>query len=175
MLDTILYSKQFYADKTSLLMVELNINNSLRNEFIKYKSYFGAAERISKFVRYNLDIYTVHDLEIGILSSITGAKEIDIEEVLKIIFIEGLDEEDNKYYKWFVKFVMEDVFWSYIGLKYGYYQENRSLKKLYIHIVSSALAIDIDEEKLSKIRNFIGNNKPNCKLFINHWRMHRLC
>lgn len=174
MLDTMLYSKQFYADKTSLLMVELRINNSLRNEFSKYKSYFGAAERRSKFLRYDLDIYTVHDLEVGILSSITGAKEIDIEEVLKIILIEGLDEEDNKYYQSFCKFGMEEVFWRYIKSKYGYHQENRSLKKLYIHIVSSALAMDIDEEKLSKIRGFIGDSKPNCKLFINHWMMHRV-
>lgn len=173
LLDTMIYSKEFFADNISLMMKELNIDSSLRKDFVKYKSYFGAISRRNRFLKFEEHIGNEDQLKIGILSSITNAKSIDFEEVVKIIFMESLNESENKYFEEFKKYNVIDVFWHYADLKYGYNQNDKHIKKLFIFILTTALSIDIDNDRLRKIKDYIGNNKPNCKLFINHWMLNR--
>jgi len=172
LLDMMLYSVQFYADKTSLLMNELEIDIALRKTFITYKDFFNAEERRKRFSKYGGPINQVEQLELCMLAAIMGAKSNEFEEVLKRMFIESIQEADNKYYQTFEKYNMDQVFWKYVHIKYGYSEANKSLKKLFIYIVSTVLASSIKEEKLGKIKAFIGSNKPNCIIFIDHWLNH---
>ena len=83
-------------------------------------------------------------------------------------------EGDNRFYQAFEKFNLEKVFWKYCHIKYGYSDTSETLRKLFIYIVSTVLASTIKEEKLGRIKQFIGSNKPNCIIFIDHWLNHRV-
>lgn len=175
LLDMMLYSFQFYADKTSLIMNELQVDVTLRKTFTDYKEFFNAEDRIKKFSRYGgQPIDQAEQLELYILAAITGAKSTEFEEILRMVFIISVVEDDNKYYQAFEKYNMEKAFWKYAHVKYGYSDANKSLRKLFIYIVSTVLASSIKEEKLSRIKPFIGSNKPNCIIFIDHWLNHSI-
>lgn len=174
LLDMMLYSVQFYADKTSLIMNELHIDVALRKTFIDYKEFFNAEDRIKKFSKYGGAIDQAEQLELCILAVITGSKSTEFEEILKMVFIESVVEGDSKYYQAFRKYNMEKAFWKYAYIKYGYSDANKSLRKLFIYIVSTVLASSIREEKLGRIKPYIGSNKPNCIIFIDHWLNHSI-
>ena len=174
LLDIVVYSEQFYADKTSLTMKELQIDISLRNIFSEHKEFFNSIDRKNKFDKFEEIIDTKEKLELGILGAVCNSKTIEFEEVLKVVLMESLNEEDNKYYIAFKKYNIEKVFWDYAKIKYGFDKENKTLTKLFVHIISTVLGSYINEDKLSRISEFIGKNKPNCVVFIDHWINHKI-
>jgi len=174
LLDIVVYSEQFYADKTSLTMKELEIDISLRDIFSEHKEFFNSMERRNKFDRFEETIDTKEKLELGILGAVCNSKTIEFEEVLKVVLMESLNEQDNKYYTAFKKYNIEKVFWDYAKIKYGFAKENKTLTKLFVYIISTVLGSYINEEKLSRISEFIGKNKPNCVVFIDHWVNHKI-
>ncbi len=173
LLDMMIYSDEFYADKTSLIMKELNIDVSLRKIFNEYKVYFNAVERRNRFEKYEKCVDTEGKLKLTILGALCNSKTNSFEEILKVVLMESLDENNNKYYLSFQKYNMKSVFWDYAKFKYGFDNKDKALKKLFIYIVSTVLGNYINEEKLQRISNFIGKNKPNCVIFIDHWMNHK--
>lgn len=173
LLDLMLYSEQFYADKTSLIMKELDIVVSLRKVFSEYKDFFNAVERRKKFDRYEEKIDSEEKLELAILGALCNSRTIGFEEVLKIVLMESLEEQKNKYYISFQKYNVDNVFWSYVKLKYGFDKQDKTLNKLFIYLISTVLGNYINEDKLGRIGNFIGKNKPNCVVFVDHWINHK--
>ena len=47
--DTVKYSREFYADKSSLICIDLNIPRQLKAVVEKHKKFFNAEARYSKF------------------------------------------------------------------------------------------------------------------------------
>ncbi|MFL0251148.1 BREX-1 system phosphatase PglZ type A [Clostridium neuense] len=173
LLDIALYSEQFYADRASLIMKELEIDVNLRNTFNEYKDFFNAIERRKKIGKFEFNIDTKEKLELAIMGALCNSKTIEFEEILKIILMESLDEEENKYYINFQKYNIDKAFWKYAKIKYGFDKENKTLKKLLIYLISTVLGSYISEDKLRRISEFIGKNKPNCVIFIDHFQNHR--
>lgn len=172
-LDLMLYSEQFYADKTSLIMKELDIDVSLRKIFSEYIDFFNAVERRKKFDRYEEKIDSEEKLELAILGALCNSKTIGFEEILKIVLMDSLEGQENKYYTSFQKYNIDNVFWNYAKSKYGFDKQDKTLKKLFIHLISTVLGNYINEDKLGRISNFIGKNKPNCVVFVDHWINHK--
>jgi uncharacterized protein (TIGR02687 family) len=155
-------------------MQELNIDNSIRADFSNYKQFFGAIDRRNKLSKYGEIISTREKLELAILAALCGSKTIDIEEILKIVLMENIEESENKFYEVFYNYNISEAFWYYISIKYGFDDKKPTLKKLFLYIVSTAIGSYIEEEKLSRIKNFIGKNKPNCIVFLDHWINHKI-
>lgn len=173
-LDIILYSESFYADKTSMIMRDLNIEDNLRHEFSKYKSFFYAEEMCDSFSKVVSSVSENKTLEIGILTTISKVITLDFEEVVKAVLCNGLDNEENAIYLEMDKYNAVNLFWNYCRVYYGYNLEDRSLKKLFAFIVTTALSSYLKEENLSPLKSYIGNSKPNCIVLIDHWINHKV-
>ncbi|MGU8577598.1 BREX-1 system phosphatase PglZ type A [Clostridium perfringens] len=173
-LDIILYSESFYADKTSMIMRDLNIEDNLRHEFSKYKSFFYIEEMCDSFSKVVSSVSENKTLEIGILATISKVITLDFEEVVKAVLCNGLDNEENAIYLEMDKYNAVNLFWNYCRVYYGYNLEDRSLKKLFAFIVTTALSSYLKEENLSTLKSYIGNSKPNCIVLIDHWINHKV-
>lgn len=173
LLDMFLYSESFYADKTSMIMRDLNIEDNLRHEFTKYKKFFAAGKRCESFNKIVTSVSENKTLELGILATISKIKTLDFEEVVKAVLCEGMDEEENSIYIEMKKYQVDKIFWMYCKLIYGFNLEDKSLRKLFSFIVTTALSSYIREDKLSTLKSYIGNSKPNCIVFIDHWINHK--
>lgn len=172
-LDITIYSESFYADRTSMIMRELNINDSLRQEFSKYKVFFNSEKRRGIFNSIISKVEDTRSLELGIIGALSKGKILDFEESTKSILCVGLENDNNSIYKDMAKYNILDAFWNYCRSYYGYNLEERSLNKLFTFIITTSLSSYIKEEKLIGLKRYIGSSKPNCIVFIDHWINHR--
>ncbi|MED1850084.1 BREX-1 system phosphatase PglZ type A [Brevibacillus borstelensis] len=174
LLDTLLYSKSFYADKISLIMNELKIDASLRSVVKKYEKFFGNKDRLRKFKAFEITTYSEETIELAIMGVLCNLKSPDFEDVVKVILIDNLNDSENKYLDMIGKFFDTQVFWKYVSERYGFEQSNPTLKGLFLHLTVSALSHAIEERHLSLIKNYIATrNKSNAFVFIDHWMHHK--
>ena len=127
--DTIKYSKEFFADRASLLMVDLNIPETYKHVIQKYLKFFAAKDRTQRFYDLELDHYTTETIEVGLMSVLTKSKNPTFEEVVRIILVED-DAEESGYLAEFKKYQLDDAFWKLCSQEFGYIDENPSIVKL---------------------------------------------
>ena len=176
LIDIVLYSQIFYADKLSMDLDDLGISVSLRETCEKYEKFFNNNKRIDKLSKLNIKDYTEETLELGMIASLCGSKTIDTEEIFRNIFIKSIDEygyicedEDNKYYTDIKSILGTDILLKYANKYYGFNSEEFSIKKLLIAIIITALSKDIDADLLSNYNSYISKEKSSCCLFIDRW------
>jgi uncharacterized protein (TIGR02687 family) len=174
LIDTVYYSKTFYADKISLLLSDLGIDSSLRAIVKKYEKFFNK-KNTQKFKSYGIQVYSEETIDIAIMSILCNIKTPDFEEVLKTVLKESLSEEENKYIISMVKYFDINVFWKYVSHLYDYDRENKSLKTLFMHLTVTALSHSVEESMLTNVKSFIAErNKSNSLVFIDHWMHHKV-
>ncbi|SDT09111.1 TIGR02687 family protein [Paenibacillaceae bacterium GAS479] len=174
LLDTILYSKTFYADKISLIMNELNIDPSLRSSVKKNEKFFGSKDRVRKFKGFEVSAFTEGSIEQVMMSALCSLKTPDFEDVLKVVLMDTLDDSQNKYLELITKYIGLEVFWNAVAERYGYEQNQKSLKTLFIHLTVTALSHAVNEKRLSMVKNYTATrNKSNALVFIDHWMHHK--
>ncbi|MCC3359421.1 BREX-1 system phosphatase PglZ type A [Bacillus sp. REN16] len=172
--DTVFYSKTFYADRISLILSELNIDPSLRAVIKKYERFFNNKERFRKFSALNIETYSEQIIELSIMSVLCNVKTPDFEEVLKAMLMDTLEDSENKYLSLMEKFFDVEVFWNYVSNHYGYEQEKKSLKTLFIHLAVTAFSQSVADGDIWDLEVFISNrNKTNAVVFIDHWMHHK--
>ncbi|WGV00262.1 BREX-1 system phosphatase PglZ type A [Bacillus altitudinis] len=174
LVDTVLYSKTFFADRVSLLLSELHIDPSLRATVKKHERFFSNKERFRKFKAFGIEPYTEETIELAIMSVLCNIKTPDFEAVLKTVLMDTLDDNDNKYLSLMERFFELDVFWAYVANHYGYERETKTLKTLFIHLTVTAFNHSVNEDYLTAIQDFIAErNKANALVFIDHWMHHK--
>jgi len=174
LMDTVLYSKTFYADRVSLILNELQMDSSLRTIVKKYEKFFDHKERFRKFQAYNLSSYSEEIIELAIMSVLCHVRTPDFESVLKSVLMDSLDDNDNKYLASFGKYSLLDAFWHFVSTRYGYDRQEKSLKTLFIHLTVTAWSHSVDEVYLANIKDYIATrNKANALVFVDRWMHHK--
>lgn len=174
LLDTVLYSKTFYADRISFILCELQIDPSLRTVVKRYERFFNNKERLRKFQAYGIENYTEENIELAIMGVLCNEKTLDFEAVLKTVLMDTLDDHKNKYLSLMDRFFDSTVFWEYVANHYGYERERKTLKTLFIYLTVTAFSHFVNENYLTSVKEFIGlRNRTNALVFIDHWMHHK--
>lgn len=127
--DTIKYSKEFFADRASLLMMDLQIDEKYKKVIEKHMKFFGAKDRTQRFYDLDLDHYTSASIEIGMMSVLAKTKNAIFDEVLRTILTED-DIESSTILEEFKKYQLDEAFWRFCNQEYGYIDEEPSVVKL---------------------------------------------
>jgi len=165
--DTVLYSKRFYADRVSLLMVDLGIDQELKPVIQRYIKFFGAKDRTQKFYDLGIDTYSEDAIIIGLMSVLCKVKISNFEEVLKAVIIEG-ELEENKFLEEFEKYDLKNQFWKMCEIQLGYSDLNPTIEKLlitmFVTYTQKQLKVDVPDSwkrflsfKSGSIMAFLGN------------------
>lgn len=127
--DTIHYSKEFFADRASLLALDLGIEEQYKPVLQEYMKFFQSKERAQKFYDLGLVHYDRKNIETGLLSVLSRAKTASFEEVARIVLSEE-DLEENKCLAEFDRFGLTESFWQFCEETFGYRDSKPSLSKL---------------------------------------------
>lgn len=127
--DMLQYSKQFFADRASLIMIDLGIDNSLKPYIQKYIKFFGAKDRIKKFSDLEIEKFSREAIEVGIMSVLCKSRIASLEEVVRIVLTED-SFEDNSLLEEFEKYKLLQPFWQLCDAHFGYSDSSPNLEKL---------------------------------------------
>ncbi len=143
--DVLLYSKEFYADKLSLIAAESHLPARLRGTFEKMKAFFNAGkgkltaaqkkagnERINDFIERSKDFdMAAADEELVMLIAmcvLTKARNTTIDDLFYAVFSYG-DITEQKVIGEFKKYDLEDAFWLLAEKRFGYDDPKHTLLK----------------------------------------------
>ena len=127
--DTIRYSKEFFADRTSLLCLDLGIAERYKPTIQKYISFFNSKDRTQAFYAFELDNFSDSIIEDAMMSVLCKSKTASFEEVVRCILSDG-EFEENRYLAEFAKFGLDKAFWQHCDSVFGYSDSNPTLEKL---------------------------------------------
>lgn len=129
--DTIRYSKEFFADRASLLAIDLGIDERYKPVIQHYIKFFANKERTQKFYDLEIENFNRSTIEVALMSVLCKSKTASFEEVLRCILTDdGFDE--NKYLAEFEKYDLLNAFWQQAEIAFGYKDNKPTLEKLVI-------------------------------------------
>lgn len=126
--DTIKYSKEFFADRASLLTLDLGIDERYKPVIQHYIKFFGEKKRTQAFYDLELETFNRNTIEIALMSVLCKCKTPSYEEVLRIVLTDAGFEE-NPYLAEFKKYDLLDAFWRQAQDVFGYADEKPTLEK----------------------------------------------
>lgn len=129
--DTLLYSKQFFADRASLLAVDLGIDEKYKPIIQKYIKFFGAKDRTQRFYDLEIENFSRDTIEVALMSALCKTRIASFDEVVRVIMTED-GFEDNKYLAEFEKYDLLPAFWRLCEDQFGYTDVRPTLEKLVV-------------------------------------------
>lgn len=126
--DTLRYSKRFFADRASLMTLDLGYDESLKSVFQEYNKFFSSKERTQKYYDLEVEAKTKADIEVGIMSIICKLRISDFDEVVRVVLLDDGFEE-NKYLAEFEKYGVDKAFWEQANIHFGYSDTKPTIQK----------------------------------------------
>ena len=180
LLDLLLYSDEFSADRASVLLNELGLsgNPALTEHLALRGDFFKSKARSTRFK----ELVEVQDdenlLDLKILTVLTRASYASVEEILLTLLnsFEGegsFFSRDNKRWDDVVKFGMEASFWQWIENEFSYDDEHKSLQLLLTRLMICHLNHQLPKQKLPlELHRYLfkqTKGRNNASVFISHW------
>lgn len=164
--DTIKYSKEFSADKVSLLAVDLGIADEHKPVLKKHINFFDAKDRKKRFYELEVDDYNNEDtIEIALLSAVVKSKVVNFEEVVRIVLTSG-NLSENEYMEEFKKYRLDEVFWKHCRNTFSYVDEKPNLQKLLISLFLTYTQNEIDGELPESLKEYVLNKPGTVMAFM---------
>lgn len=143
--DTLKYSKEFFADRASLVCVDLQISEELKPVIQKYIKFFGAKDRAEKFYEMETESYSKDFIETALMSILCKARTASFDEVVRAVITEN-EFSQNKCLAEFEKYGLTESFWRLCEEQFGYRESSPSLKRLTLSIFATCTKNEIKGE-----------------------------
>jgi len=163
--DTIRYSKEFFADRASLLAVDLGIDEKYKPVLCHYIKFFGAKERTQKFYELEIENFNKDVIETALMSVICRTKIVSFEEIVRTIIIDE-DLENSKYLSEFARFDLLIPFWNMCEEIFGYTDVAPSLPKLIYTLFVTYASKVIGAELPQSLKNYCSYKSGNIIAFL---------
>ena len=163
--DTLLYSKRFFADRASLLSVDLGIEEKYKPIIEKHIKFFANKERTQRFYDLEVENFNEENILVGLLSAICKTRTCTFEEVLRVVLTEGTLEE-NKFLLEMEKYDLQNSFWKLCELQFGYTDEKPTLEKLIFTLFVTETARQLGGSVPQSWNTFVSYKAGNSIAFL---------
>lgn len=170
-LDVFLYSEIFRADRISIEMSQMGLEDtaSIRKAIKNHRKFFNAKARREEISKRRAYINNDSSLILAIMASICKT-DMNPVNIIREVFKSGLAIEENKIYKEFVNYKVDEEFWKICKEKTGYFEEERFLYNLFKTIVLTGSARTMDQAILKDLDFYINPfHETFCFQFLQAW------
>ncbi|TGY98244.1 BREX-1 system phosphatase PglZ type A [Petralouisia muris] len=171
--DTLAYSKRFYADRASLLSVDLGIEEKYKPMIEKHMKFFGNKERTQRFYDLEIENFNEEKILIGLMSAVCRARICSFDEVIRTLLTDDT-LEDNKFIADFGKFDLLESFWKYVEQQFGYSSPAPTLEKFVISMFVTYADRQISAELPKEWKGFVSYKSGNIIAFMDNLMNHVL-
>ncbi|HHX12197.1 MAG TPA: BREX-1 system phosphatase PglZ type A [Clostridiales bacterium] len=163
--DTIRYSKEFFADRASLLALDLGIDERYKPVLQQYIKFFGAKDRTQRFYDLEIENFNKKVIETALMSVLCRTKIVSFEEIARTVITEG-ELEDNKYLADFYKYDLLNPFWEMCEETFGYTDVSPTLSKFIYTLFTTYASKVIQAELPQAWRNYCSYKSGNIIAFL---------
>lgn len=178
--DTMLYSKRFFADRASLLTVDLGIDQKYKQVIEKHIKFFDNKESIGRFYDLEIENFNEENILIGLMSAVCRTRTCSFDEVIRVLLTDkvnsaeggkegglGCDKlEDNKFLAEFEKCDLLPSFWKFCEQQFGYNDNKPTLEKLVVTLFITYADKYIQKELPKAWQTFISYKSGNIIAFL---------
>lgn len=158
--DTLLYSRRFFADRASLLSVDLGIEEKYKPIIEKHIKFFANKDRTQRFYDLEIENFNEQNILTGLLSAVCRTKTCSFEEVLRVVLTEG-ELEENKFLAEMEKYELLGAFWKLCEQQLGYTDVKPTLDKLlatmFVTYTDKYVQVDLPQAWKSYVTYKAGN------------------
>lgn len=127
--DTIRYSKEFYADRASLIILDMGMSEVLKPVIQQYIRFFADKKRTQAFADLAIEEYNQNTIETGIMAALCKCRVAAFDEVLRCV-LTAENWEENPFLAKFQEYDLLNAFWAHCLTALGYSDEQPTLEKL---------------------------------------------
>lgn len=190
LLDLLLYSVEFCADRAALIRDTLGLQApSLVGYIAQHLDFFNAQPRMDKLARLVEPADREDDLDLKLMAVLTGVEHARIEAVVLALFsgfttVFGGTSLANESQPWneLRKLGMETAFWRQVRQHWGYHSEKPTLKDLFIRLTVTHLWTRSPKQGDFRfpeaLKRFVlpGTAQPlNAAVFVSTWMQNTQC
>lgn len=165
--DTLLYSKQFFATRVSMIAGDLGIDEKYKYVIEKYIKFFGAKDRTQKFYDLEIENFTKESIEVALMSVVCKTRTVSFDEVLRVILTDD-GFEDNKFLAEFEKYDLLPAFWQLCEEQFGYTDVKPTLEKLVVTMFVTYTQRYLHSELPQAWRSFVSYKSGNIIAFMDN-------
>lgn len=163
--DTIRYSKEFFADRASLLALDLGVGEWCKPVIQRYIKFFASKERTRKFYELELEAFSPGVIEAALMNILCGNRAASFEEAASRVLTDG-GLEDNRHLAEFEKYGLLPAFWRHAEAAFGYADPKPTLQKLVMTCFATYAARSIAAEPPRAWKPFISGKAGNIIAFL---------
>lgn len=165
--DTLLYSKRFYADRASLLSVDLGIEEKYKPIIEKHIQFFSNKERTQRFYDLEIENFNEANILIGLMSAVCKTRTCSFDEVIRVLLTDDA-LEDSKFIADFGNFDLLESFWRYVEQQFGYSSPAPTLEKFVISMFVTYADRSIHTELPNGWKGFVSYKSGNIIAFMDN-------
>lgn len=165
--DTMLYSKRFFADRASLLSVDLGIEEKYKPIIEKHIKFFASKERTQRFYDLEIENFNEENILVGLLSAICRTRTCSFEEVVRVLITDGT-LEDNKLLEEMEKYDLLNSFWKLCEQQFGYTDPKPTLEKLMVTMFVTSTARQLGCDVPQGWKSFVSYKSGNIIAFLDN-------
>ena len=163
--DTMLYSRRFFADRASLLSVDLGIEEKYKPVIEKHIKFFANKERTQRFYDLEIENFNEENILVGLLSAVCKARTCSFEEVVRIMLTDG-ELVDNAFLQEFEKYDLLSAFWQLCEQHFGYTDTKPSLERLLVTLFVTYTGRYVQAELPAAWKSFVSYKSGNIIAFL---------
>lgn len=163
--DTMLYSRRFFADRASLLSVDLGIEEKYKPILEKHIKFFADKKRTQRFYDLEIENFNEENILTGLLSAICKARTCSFEEVVRIVLTEG-SLSDNTYMQQFEQYDLLPSFWKLCEQHFGYTDVKPTLERLLVTMFVTYAARYVQADLPAAWKSFVSYKAGNIIAFL---------
>lgn len=165
--DTLLYSKRFFADRASLLMADLGVDEKYKNIIEKHIKFFANKDRTQRFYDLEIEQFNEENIIVGMLCSICRTQTCSFEEVVRAVLSDG-ECEENKFIDAFNKYDLQSEFWKLCERYFGYIDNIPSLTNFVLTLFVTYTAKSITGELPESLKSIVSHKSGNIITFMDN-------
>jgi len=182
--DTLLYSKEFYADRMSLIASEIKVPDRMRRQMRSIAPFFGigikitskkerketekrTAEYIERAKEINLQSETEDVIPVIAMCVMAEARNTTFDDlVYAVLSCDGL--ENDEILEKFNHFGLKDDFWKMCLVRYGFSEEEPNLVKFVRDLFATYISKDLPGDIPAAWNSYVLPERTNVNVLLDN-------
>lgn len=175
LLDIRLYSYQFRADRSSLIVAELGLREHYLRDHIKKRSaFFASKERFSKLKSFIKPDDIAKTIDRKMIAVCAGSDTDTMNDIICSLFCsmskEGGLNATPSGWKNIGKFDLKDIFWEFVYETFLYRADNPKLRDFLTCLFVTDLSVALHSDCPASLKQFSIDPGGNAVVLLNAWR-----